>query len=83
MINKNWRLSTEFRTIGIQHANPSYDMSQGIQFDSVPMPEEAEVMRQTVRDFLAAEIAAGNFEADGFGMTTHSPEFSRRCGRAG
>ncbi len=40
-------------------------------------------MRQTVRDFLSAEIAAGNFEADRFGMTTHSPEFSRRCGSAG
>ena len=83
MSNKNWHLSTEFRTIGIRHANPSYNMSQGIQFDSVQMPEEAEEMRRTVRDFLAAEIAAGNFEADGFGMTTHSPEFSRRCGRAG
>ncbi|GIS87591.1 MAG: hypothetical protein CM1200mP18_03010 [Gammaproteobacteria bacterium] len=35
------------------------------------MPEEAEVMRRTVREFLAAEIAAGHFEADGFGMTTH------------
>ena len=54
----------EFRTIGIRHANPSYDMSQGIQFDSVQMPEEAEAMRWTVREFLAAEIAAGHFEAD-------------------
>ncbi|GIT48147.1 MAG: hypothetical protein Ct9H300mP14_00750 [Gammaproteobacteria bacterium] len=35
------------------------------------MPEEAEVMRRTVREFLAAEIAAGHFEADGLGMTTH------------
>ena len=58
-------------------------MPEGIQFDPVQLPGEAEAMRLDVRRFLEQEISAGHFEPRRFGMTTHSPEFSRRCGEAG
>ena len=58
-------------------------MPEAIHFDPVQLPDEAEAMRVKVRDFLDEEISAGHFEPRRFGMTTHSPEFSRRCGQAG
>lgn len=56
-------------------------MIQKIQFDQVRLPPEAQALRAEVREFLADEIAAGNFnphriaEHDGFDR-----EFSKRVG---
>ena len=61
-------------------------MSQGhaIEFDSIELPPHAERTRAQVREFLAAEIAAGTFVPGSKGMGGgHSAEFSRRCGEAG
>ena len=41
-------------------------------------------MRARVREFIEREVEAGSFApGTGAGMTRHSPEFSRKCGRAG
>ncbi|SVE45155.1 uncharacterized protein METZ01_LOCUS498009, partial [marine metagenome] len=37
-------------------------MPEGIQFDPVQLPGEAEAMRLKVRRFLEQEISAGHFE---------------------
>ena len=60
------------------------ETAQGIQFDQVRLPPEAQQLRAEVRTFLAEEIAAGTFdphgtrESDGFDR-----EFSRRVGARG
>ncbi|MBT3264863.1 MAG: acyl-CoA dehydrogenase [Acidiferrobacteraceae bacterium] len=58
-------------------------MTCAIQFDPVQLPAAAEAMRKRVREFLHRQASAGSFIPNGFGMTDHSPEFSRLCGDAG
>lgn len=56
---------------------------QAFQFDAVALPAEAEAARQRVREFLAAESAAGHFVAHRGSWNSFDPAFSRRCGEAG
>ena len=58
-------------------------MACAIQFDPVQLPAAAEAMRKRVREFLHRQASAGSLIPNGFGMTDHSPEFSRLCGDAG
>jgi acyl-CoA dehydrogenase len=55
-----------------------------LRFDPIRLPPACEDLRQEVRAFLAAEIAAGTFDPDrAMHGDTHNPEFSRRVGAKG
>jgi acyl-CoA dehydrogenase len=60
-------------------------MTTELRFDQIRLPPECAELRQEVRAFLAAEIAAGTFEPGGVGRRgeTRSAEFSRRVGAKG
>lgn len=58
-------------------------MTQGLQFDPLRLPPEAERLRGEVREFLRAEIAAGTFDPDDPHGETFNREFSRRVGERG
>jgi acyl-CoA dehydrogenase len=60
-------------------------MDDAIQFDPVRLPPEAQALRQEVRAFLAAEIAAGTFDPHGEVRTAkgYDRAFSRRVGARG
>ena len=58
-------------------------MSTIFRFDPVELPLECAVLRQEVRDFVAAERAAGNWRPEGDFGTSFSPDFSRRLGERG
>ncbi len=59
-------------------------MATELRFDPIRLPPECEALRQEVRAFLAAEIAAGTFDPDRPGHgDLHDPAFSRRIGAKG
>lgn len=57
---------------------------QEMRFPPVKLPEAAERLRQEVREFLAAELAAGTFEpsCDSW-LSGFDPAFSRKLGERG
>ena len=59
-------------------------MSTDLRFDQIRLPVECEALRQDVRAFIAAEIAAGTFVPDRpWHGDSHDREFSRRVGAKG
>jgi acyl-CoA dehydrogenase len=59
-------------------------MATELRFDPIRLPPECETLRQEVRAFLAAEIAAGTFDPDRPGHgDSHDRAFSRRIGAKG
>ena len=59
-------------------------MTTELRFDPIRLPPECEALRQEVRAFLAAEIAAGTFDPDRPGHgDSHDRAFSRRIGAKG
>jgi len=59
-------------------------MATELRFDPIRLPPECEALRQEVRAFLAAEIAAGTFDPDRPGHgDSHDRAFSRRIGAKG
>jgi alkylation response protein AidB-like acyl-CoA dehydrogenase len=59
-------------------------MSTDLRFDQIRLPAECETLRQDVRAFIAAEIAAGTFVPDRpWHGDSHDREFSRRVGAKG
>ena len=53
------------------------------RFDPVRLPDSAEALRREVREFLAAQIAAGRFDPRLNSWNSRDAEFSRACGRQG
>jgi alkylation response protein AidB-like acyl-CoA dehydrogenase len=59
-------------------------MATELRFDPIRLPPECEALRQEVRAFLAAEIAAGTFDPDRPGHgDSHDRSFSGRIGAKG
>jgi acyl-CoA dehydrogenase len=59
-------------------------MATELRFDPIRLPPECEALRQEVRAFLAAEVAAGTFDPDRPGHgDSHDRAFSRRIGAKG
>jgi acyl-CoA dehydrogenase len=59
-------------------------MSSELHFDPVRLPAECQALRQEVRDFLAAEIAAGTFNPHEVGNEqAYSEAFSAKVGAKG
>src|SRR6202162_5221159 len=59
-------------------------MASELRFDPIRLPPECEALRQDVRAFLAAEVAAGTFDPDRPGHgDSHDRAFSRRIGARG
>ena len=59
-------------------------MAQNIHFDPVRLPREAQALREEVREFLAAEIAAGSFNPHGkAGSNGFDRAFSEKVGAKG
>jgi alkylation response protein AidB-like acyl-CoA dehydrogenase len=56
---------------------------QAFQFDAPRLPPEAQQVRRRVREFLAAERAAGRFVPHRCSWSTFDADFSRRAGAAG
>jgi alkylation response protein AidB-like acyl-CoA dehydrogenase len=56
---------------------------QAFQFDAPQLPPEALQARRRVREFLAAERAAGRYAAHRSSWSTYDADFSRRAGAAG
>ncbi len=56
---------------------------QAFQFGAPRLPPEARQVRLRVREFLAAERAAGRFVPNRCSWSTFDAEFSRRAGAAG
>lgn len=52
-------------------------------FEPVRMPDTVPVLRQEVRDLVAAEVAAGAFTPSRNSWNTFDPEFSRKLGERG
>ena len=56
---------------------------QAFEFAAPRLPPEAREVRRRVREFLAAERAAGRFVPNRSSWSTFDAEFSRRAGAAG
>jgi len=58
-------------------------MTGAFRFDPVELPPQCAALRREVRDFLAAETAAGNCRASSDFGGHFAPEFSRKLGERG
>jgi acyl-CoA dehydrogenase len=59
-------------------------MGTDLQFDQIRLPPECEKLRDEVREFIAAEVAAGSFAPDRpWNSDANDREFSRRVGAKG
>ncbi len=58
-------------------------MTGAFRFDPVELPPECAALREEVREFLAAETAAGNCQASSDFGGHFAPEFSRKLGARG
>lgn len=58
-------------------------MSPAFRFDLVELPPECEALRAEVREFIAAELAAGLWVSNSDFGSHRSAEFSRRLGARG